>query len=210
MCKADVLANHYTMKPPPRLFLYLLLVRLVTLPSLPLWGCFYSFLGHFPWLKNILALGPVFLVISTLASLENFIINWDNPSNLIDPQVLDLLILDNILHNTSRTLFPDHSWGSFIIRIGTIPKSEVQTFHPEIISSYPSRFLIHISALLRTLWSPGNWLHWLFIYSHFPPVFTPATYKVHYYNHSLNYIVSLLLYCILLAKLKFQRNVMFS
>ena len=49
-----------------------------------------------------LAVGPVFLVIQTLPSLDNVISNQTYLSNLIDPQVLGLLISDDFaFHGTS-------------------------------------------------------------------------------------------------------------
>ena len=63
--------------------------------SLTLFGGLLLISWSFP-LK--LAVGPVFLVIQTLPSLDNVISNQTYLSNLIDPQVLGLLIS---LHSTS-------------------------------------------------------------------------------------------------------------
>ena len=67
--------------------------------SLTLFGGLLLISWSFP-LK--LAVGPVFLVIQTLPSLDNVISNQTYLSNLIDPQVLGLLISGDLaLHSTS-------------------------------------------------------------------------------------------------------------
>ena len=83
----------------------------------------------------------------------------------------------------------------------------MQTFHCGITASYTFLFLIQIVLSLQCYGPQGTGPTKFSSSLNFPLAsFSNVQAKVYYYNHTFNYMVSLLLDCTLFAKLKFQMN----
>lgn len=160
--------------------------------------------------QMILALASVFLIVQSIASLDNFIVNWDNPSNpsKTNPLIFELLISDNPVQHVKHPFSWSQTWLHHHENLHPLQIWNAN-IPPWVLGFLSSSYLFkqYSSQNIRSL---GHWTRWVFIFPHLPPVFTSSTtYKqksVIVITASINYILSLFLHCTLLAKRKFQMS----
>lgn len=141
----------------------------------------------------ILALDSVFLIVQSIASLDNFIVNWDNPSNpcKTNPLIFELLTSDNPVQHVKHPFTWSQTWLHHHENLHPLQIWNAN-IPPWDLSFLSSSYLFkqYSSQNIRSL---GHWTCWVFIFPHLPPVFTSSTtykQKVRYYNHSLNQLHS--------------------